>query len=134
MRTIYLATLALSLCALMTAQKASKRKPQPQPDPEARWMCHIGSYHECHCPAMVAEEQEKAVEQCANTTKTRAEYLACVSKAPSECEIIQKPDTVHPEHTCKRSCTHAKCQCWDGPPCAGPTVYTPSNSSDEANQ
>jgi len=114
-------TLVISI-ALVAFARQPKSKAKPAPDPEARWMCRIGSYHNCHCPAMIAEEHEAGVQQCARTTQSEKEYIACLSRLPGNCEIIQKADSKHPEHTCKRSCSHAKCQCWDGPPCEGPSL------------
>jgi len=115
--------LLLLIFACAFAQKPKpKSAAQPQPDPEARWVCHIGSYHDCHCPAMVAETQENGVKHCEETTANAKAYNECLSKLPSNCDIIQQPDKEHPEHTCKRTCSHARCQCWDGPACAGPSL------------
>ena len=127
---------SITLLALAEQHKTKPKAAVPPPDPEARWMCHIGSYHDCHCPAMVAEQQAASVEQCAKTTQSQKDYNACVAKLPSNCEIIQKADTAHAAHTCKRTCTHAKCQCWDGPACSGPSLREgagAAGSSDEGN-
>lgn len=105
------------------APKAQKKAApaRPEPDPEDRWICRIGSYHDCHCPAMVAEQQEEAYR---NGTQPKG-----------GCDIIQQADTKHPEHTCKRTCKAiAGCQCWDGPVCRGPVVYNPGDDNPEAQQ
>ena len=49
---------------------------------------------------MVAEAQEAGVQQCARTTQSQKDYITCLSKLPNNCEIIQKADSKHPEHTC----------------------------------
>lgn len=132
------AALVLLLAGIVFGQKPGKAKPKrnTQDDIEAQWMCKIGSFHDCRCPAMMAELQEEGVKHCADTSPTHKDYVACLSKLPSNCEIIQKPDQKHPEHTCKRSCRKARCQCDDGPPCVGPslTEHYRDDSSDEVQQ
>lgn len=34
------------------------------PDPEDRWMCRIGSYHNCSCLAMVSEHWDAVNDKC----------------------------------------------------------------------
>ena len=101
--------------------KAEPKQEQPTPDPEAKWMCHIGSYHNCQCPAMVAERQDAHVAYC----QTQKDYDKCIAEMPAVCDIIKDIDPKHPEHNCKRNCTKPKCQCWDGPPCEAPAVPQP---------
>lgn len=134
---------AIACCAALFAQHSTKPKPapkaqieKPRHDPEDRWICRLGSYHDCHCPAMMAEAQEDGVKHCADTSTTREAYIKCLSTLPSNCDTIQKADTKHPEHSCKRTCKAiAGCQCDDGPVCKGPLVYQNSaDPSDEVRQ
>jgi len=132
--------LALILAAQQSTPKPKKPANTPQQqaparDPEDRWMCRFGSPHDCHCQAMMAEAQEAGVKHCADTSKTHQEYVACLSKLPSNCDVIQKPDEKHPEHTCRRNCKAiAGCQCDDGPVCRGPQVWHPPQSDDDSDQ
>jgi len=137
-------TILIGLAVILAAQQSSPKpkKPANAPqqqaparDPEDRWVCRIGSPHDCHCPAMMAEAQEAGVNHCAETSKTRQEYMACLGKLPSNCEVIQKADEKHPEHTCRRNCKAiAGCQCDDGPICRGPQVWHPPQSDDQGEQ
>jgi hypothetical protein len=129
----------LGLAVILAAQQSGPKpktpvKTEQQPparDPEDRWVCRIGSPHDCHCPAMMAEEQDAAVKHCGDTSKTHEEYVACLGKVPSNCDVIQKPDEKHPEHSCRRNCKAiAGCQCDDGPICRGPQVWHPPDSDD----
>lgn len=89
-------------------------------DPEARYICRIGSYHNCECMAMVAEVHEEAYRNCQLTSKSDKEYGECVKKVPQSCQIIQQQDNKHPAHSCRRTCKTARCSCDDGPVCNGP--------------
>jgi hypothetical protein len=113
-------------------KKAARAAHQaPAHDPEDRWICRIGSAHDCHCPAMMAEAQEAGVKHCADTRETRDEYVACLGKLPSNCDVIQKPDDNHPEHSCRRNCKAiAGCQCDDGPVCRRPQVWHPPQAAE----
>ena len=133
-----LALAAVALFAQSGSKSAKKKEPtkqsQPARDPEDRWICRIGSYHDCHCPAMWAEQEDAAIKKCADSSSTHEAYVACLSKVPSHCEMIQVADTAHPEHTCKRTCkAMAGCQCDDAPVCKGPTLQQ-YGASDEDNQ
>ena len=125
-------------CLIITTlfgQKSDERKPNKQ---DMAWACRLeNKSHHCECPAMVAEVRDDIVEKCATLYggPGSKEYVKCLSQTPSECEIVQKPDTKHPEHTCSRNCTMAVCRCHDGPPCVGPTlVHENYGSSDEEQQ
>lgn len=114
---------------ILAADKPKPKKParieKHQPDPEDRWICRIGSYHNCHCPAMVAAAAEAGSKHCADTSLTHEAYIKCLGELPTSCDVIQKLDDKHPENSCKRTCkTMAGCQCNDdGPKCEGPIVW-----------
>lgn len=88
------------------------------PEERGAWACRTGTWHNCKCPAMVAEAYEEATRAC----ELEGNKQACEDRKRGPCEVIQKPDTKHPEHTCGRSCTKAKCACHDGPMCEGPEL------------
>jgi hypothetical protein len=71
---------------------------------------------------MVAEVVEAHIDHCKLDTKNQKDFEACMNATPSDCTIVQKVDSKHPDHTCKRSCTKARCRCHDGPPCFGPSL------------
>jgi hypothetical protein len=132
-------TILAGLAVILAAQQSNPKPKKPAKaaqqaparDPEERWICRIGSAHNCHCPAMMSEVQEAGVKHCADTSKTHAEYVACLGKSPSNCDVIQKPDENHPEHSCRRNCKAiAGCQCDDGPVCRGPQVWHPPQSDE----
>lgn len=50
------------------------------------------------------------------------QYADCAAKVPTACDVIQKADEKHPEHTCQRSCRKARCNCHDTEPCDGPSL------------
>lgn len=114
--------LILLIIALSVAGQTPKTKgaPKKEPDPEARYICRIGSYHNCQCPNMIAEVEEDAFRNCQLNSKSDKEYKECARKVPNSCEIIQKEDSKHPQHSCKRTCKKATCQCADTVPCTGP--------------
>jgi hypothetical protein len=107
----YIIVLLLWPNLLLIAQKAKE-------DPDERWACKMGSYHHCHCPAMVARVEEEQRRNCYQEP-TQKQVDACLVKVPDNCAIIQKPDDKDPRNTCKRSCSKARCRCWDGPACFG---------------
>ena len=138
-RNSKVSTILAGLAVILAAQQSSPKPKKPAKaalqapahDPEDRWICRIGSAHDCHCPAMMAEAQEAGVKHCTDTSKTREEYVACLRKLPSNCDVIQKPDDNHPEHSCRRNCKAiAGCQCDDGPVCRGPQVWHPPQSDE----
>ena len=112
---------------------ALAQKPKPRtPDPEDRWICRIGSYHNCHCPKMVSEAAEVGSKKCEDTSLTREAYIKCLAALPTSCDVIQVADAAHPDHSCKRTCKKmAGCQCNDdGPKCEGPPLTQPSDEDD----
>ena len=112
-------------------KQAQKR--QPEPDPEDRWICRIGSDHDCHCPMMMAQAEKDWVAHC----KTLGPgYDDCMAHQPSSCDAIQKPSTAHPEWNCKRTCKKmAGCACDEAPICFGPVLPAPdTDDSPEAQQ
>lgn len=100
------------------------------PDPEDQWMCRIGSYHGCSCPAMVSEHWEEVNNKCSIVMQTgdKFAYRKCLQENEmNPCAIIQKADTQHPAHTCKRTCSRSRCLCNDGPKCFGPSLLEEGN-------
>src|ERR1700676_2055029 len=92
----------------------SKKKKAPEVDPEDRWICRIGSFHNCHCPRMVAQAADAGSKKCADTSLTHEAYVKCLAALPTSCDVIQKADEKHPERSCKRTCKKiAGCQCND---------------------
>jgi hypothetical protein len=132
---VLVATVVVMFAAQQTAPKAKPKASDhtsPKRDPEDRWICRMGSYHDCHCQAMMAEAQERGIKQCRDASSNDEEYARCVSKLPSNCAVIQGPDEQHPEHSCKRNCKAiAGCQCEDGPVCKGPIVYQPPQGDED---
>jgi hypothetical protein len=116
----------LLLAAIALAALAQKPK-APAADPDERWACKIGSYHQCHCPRMVVRVEEEGRQHC-YALGSRSAIDACLAKIPDNCEIIQHADTKEPHNTCKRSCSRARCRCWDGPACFGPELPHPSET------
>ncbi len=122
----------LLIAAIALAALAQKPKP-PSPAEQLRqnqnaqdehWACKIGSYHHCHCPKMVQRVEDEGRERCYKEA-TQKQVDACLAKVPDNCTIIQQPDTKDPGNTCKRSCSRARCRCWDGPACFGPQLPQP---------
>jgi hypothetical protein len=127
-RILFTAVVAITLFAQQPKSASPRRhqKPVPAvttPDPDEHWACKLGSYHNCKCPAMVAEVVEAHIDHCKVDTKNQKDYEACMNATPDECTIVQKPDSKHEDHTCKRSCTKARCRCHDGPACFGPSLF-----------
>lgn len=118
------ASFAVLLCAQPKPKPQKHKVEKHQPDPEDRWICRIGSYHDCSCLAMVAEANEAWIAKCS----TEKDYAACMAKKPANCDVIQTADAKHPAHSCKRTCkTMAGCQCDDGPVCKGPIIHSSSD-------
>lgn len=130
--------LALLLPLLIMLTAADKPKPKSNPDhlpgdePDY-YICQLGSYHKCECPAMVQEhfesEDAKCLEQSRGDTKA---YRQCMSKVVlNPCDIVKEKDTAHPQHTCKRTCKTARCKCHDGPMCRAPSLVEYENGDSE---
>ena len=116
-------------------KKAPARKQaqkNAQPDPEDRWICRIGSYHDCHCPMMMAQAEKDWVAHC----KTLGPgYEDCMAHQPSSCDAIQKPSVAHPEWNCRRTCKKmAGCACDEAPICYGPVLPVPPSDNPEDQQ
>ena len=110
----YLSLALLFVLCLSVAAQKRKAKPAAQPEPEA---CKLGSPHKCACPRMVARTRAKVIDACEKTSKSEAQYLDCLSKMPSECQIVSTVDPEHPEDSCKSACKKDICRCHDGPAC-----------------
>jgi hypothetical protein len=128
-RALLAALLAGALFAQRGAAPAPKRKPTPNqaqptaPDPEDKYACNLdrGS-HKCKCPNMVHDVQKPLYDACEG--KLGKEYQDCVKNIPTDCQIVQQR-AANPGDTCQRSCTHARCKCFEGAPCFGPSLSEP---------
>lgn len=133
---------------VMFAQHTTKKKSTPPPppvathDPEEAWACRLGykvgygaDAHECKCPMMVQEAQEAHIDRCKGITDEKA-YQECMNSIPGACDIVQKVDAKHPEHSCGRWCTKPVCRCHDGPVCHGDEIvpHKPPVADPENNQ
>ena len=107
-----LLSLLLLLPLGLLAQKPNKQ--------DIAWACGTKE-HRCSCPMMVGEVQSAWIKHC--ETGGPVGYDECMKNIPKDCDIIQKPDKIHPEHTCRRNCTTAVCRCNDEATiCVGPTL------------
>jgi hypothetical protein len=121
MRTLALAVVAVCLFAA--------QKPATQVSDKS---CHLGSVHRCKCPRMVARhnatlDTPSIVEGCkppmtgqsqqALADKERFRSCLIANGVLSDCEIISRFDSKHPEDSCKAACKTDTCRCSDGPPC-----------------
>jgi hypothetical protein len=87
--------------------------------------CHIGSTHNCHCPRMVARQEnavdEEALRKCRPLMNAgdMASYRACARAAGvmEACEVIANYDAKHKADNCSTACKTDSCRCHDGPPC-----------------
>jgi hypothetical protein len=129
--------LLAAIAALAFAQKPKPPSAEEQyrknmEEMDERWACRIGSSHHCHCPRMVARVEEEGRQRCYKEG-TKKQIDECLAKVPDNCTIIQQPDTKEPANTCKRSCSRARCRCWDGPACYGPQLPQPTEPPGDAS-
>ncbi len=133
--SLYKAILFFIVLALFAAEKPKKVEPKlsKEDQEETRWACgrNHNDPHRCKCAKMVQEFNDNVIDQCESQASDNKAYIECQKNLHKEyCEVIQKTDTKHPEHSCSRYCRkdRSACMCGnDEPTCFGPQIVMHEN-------